>query len=599
MSFDIKRLREVDPAIVALGSHPGIIQSILDFDYLVGRAKPSVVAIVATGRSLERYAYGPVEIVIPVFNSPDVLPSSLQNKVNLALDVASGRRVQADMTSALEAFPNLVGGNVFAEGVPERHAIDLQKTAEKRDAWIAGPASVGVIVPGVVKLGAIGGIEADHMQASRLFAPGSVAVVSSSGGMVNEIIRSVATSGHAVSFAVAVGGERYPMLTPSDAFLAAEEDPNTKAIAYFGELGGEDEYQLAELLQSGKVTKPVLAYIAGSVAELFASPPQFGHAKAMAASKSESARAKADALRAAGAHACATYGEFINAIAALPADATIQGEIMSEPLERPEPGLFVNAISHDEGDDVKVLGQDPVKLANDNSFAKIVISMILGRMAKSESLEQFTDLTLKMLVDHGPYVSGAVNTMVTARAGRDLVSALASGLLTIGPRFGGAINQAAVTWFAAVNDHQKAADLVESMAAKKQYISGIGHRKYRTDKPDPRVKQLLDFSLALDRHPYSDFALSVEAETSAKKANLILNVDGAIAAVLLDLLQFSEGLDEAAIQGLLDAEAFNALFVLSRSVGFMAHYFDQRRHDEGLFRLEPKHITPISKGEED
>ena len=50
---------------------------------------------------------------------------------------------------------------------------------------------------------------------------------------------------------------------------------------------------------------------------------------------------------------------------------------------------------------------------------------------------------LQVTADHGPAVSGAHNTIVTARAGKDLVSALCSGLLTIGPRFGGALDKAA------------------------------------------------------------------------------------------------------------------------------------------------------------
>ena len=45
--------------------------------------------------------------------------------------------------------------------------------------------------------------------------------------------------------------------------------------------------------------------------------------------------------------------------------------------------------------------------------------------------------------DHGPAVSGAHNTIVAARAGKDLISSVASGMLTIGPRFGGAIDGAA------------------------------------------------------------------------------------------------------------------------------------------------------------
>ena len=45
--------------------------------------------------------------------------------------------------------------------------------------------------------------------------------------------------------------------------------------------------------------------------------------------------------------------------------------------------------------------------------------------------------------DHGPAVSGAHNAIVCARAGKDVVDSLASGLLTIGPRFGGALDGAA------------------------------------------------------------------------------------------------------------------------------------------------------------
>lgn len=52
-------------------------------------------------------------------------------------------------------------------------------------------------------------------------------------------------------------------------------------------------------------------------------------------------------------------------------------------------------------------------------------------------------ICVMLCADHGPCVSGAHNTIVTARAGKDLVSSLVSGLLTIGPRFGGAIDDAA------------------------------------------------------------------------------------------------------------------------------------------------------------
>ena len=590
--FDIAKLRTLEPSVICIGSHPGIIQSMLDFDFLAGKKHPSIVAIVAAGRTIERYYFGEREVVIPVFDSPAKLPESVRQQANLVLTVASGRRVLSNTKAAIVALPNLVGGSIFAEGVPERHAIELQRIASEHGVWLSGPASVGVIVPGVFKLSAIGGVEARHLQLSHLMEPGSIAVVSSSGGMVNELIRSVANSGHRVSFAVAVGGDRFPMLTPEAALLAAQADPATKAIAYFGELGGQDEYAVAELLKNGRVTKPVIAYIAGSVSDLFAEPPQFGHAKAMASTQSESARAKTEALQAVGVNATKTYGDFITAMSDLP-DKHDNQEINPTELKRSQPGLFVNGISRDVDNDVQVLGQDLLTFADDNSFAKIFISMILGKQTHSEQLEQFVDFAIRLLVDHGPYVSGAVNTMVTARAGRDLVSALTAGLLTVGPRFGGAINEAAAIWLDGVERNVVPADLVEEFAARKVYISGIGHRKYRADKPDPRVKRLLSYSEGLSQRTYTNFALGIEAETTAKKANLILNVDGAIAAVLLDLLIESEGLSKTEIEQFVAVEGFNALFVLSRSVGFMAHYFDQRRHDEGLFRLNPKDITSL------
>ena len=219
--------------------------------------------------------------------------------------------------------------------------------------------------------------------------------------------------------------------------------------------------------------------------------------------------------------------------------------------------------------------------------------MLLGRPLKSKVTEDFIDFILKLLVDHGPYVSGAVNTIVTARAGKDLVSSLAAGLLTVGPRFGGAINEAAAIWLRGVRDSSEPAALVESFAARKQYISGIGHRKYRSDHPDPRVSRIMAHAEALKERRFTSFARGVEQQTLAKKGNLILNVDGAIAACLLDILSEEEGYSLDGLQRLVDVEFFNGLFVLSRSVGFMAHYFDQRRIDEGLFRLSPDDVTRL------
>jgi succinyl-CoA synthetase alpha subunit len=132
--------------------------------------------------------------------------------------------------------------------------------------------------------------------------------------MTNEIIRVVATAGHGLSFALSFGGDRFPVLPPFEAFMAAQNDPQTTHIAYFGELGGEDEYLLTDLLKSGTISKQVICHIAGTAAAVSETPVQFGHAKALAGKKSETARAKRDVLKAAGAVVSETFSDFVRMI---------------------------------------------------------------------------------------------------------------------------------------------------------------------------------------------------------------------------------------------------------------------------------------------
>jgi citrate synthase len=257
--------------------------------------------------------------------------------------------------------------------------------------------------------------------------------------------------------------------------------------------------------------------------------------------------------------------------------------------------LFTSTISGEVNGAPTLLGRPLQTWVADSSLAQIVGSLFLGQPLKSKVTISCIDTILKLCVDHGPYVSGAVNTMITARAGRDMVSSVAAGLLTIGPRFGGATNDATAVWHTHLS--RKASEVVEEYAQKKLIIPGIGHRSYRVDKPDPRVTLITDFAAQLKTHPYLDFAQSVAAVTTKKKSNLILNVDGAIAAVMLDLLSQEEKVTSEELKSLIANEFFNAFFVFSRTAGFISHYLDQKRLGEGLFRMPENEIltSPTDK----
>lgn len=580
----IDQVRKGKTGILVIGNHPAIIQSILDFDYLCGASNPSVVACITGGRKAQKFFFGKDELLIPCFRGVDALPASLATRVSWMLNMQSGRRVFESTVAFFAKFPHALGGHLFAENVPEEHAAELIKRFTPT-YFLAGPSGVGLLVPGHLKLGAIGGIDPAQLEASKLATEGSLAVVSTSGGMTNELIRSVALAGQRLSFACAIGGDRFPVASLADVLLLVERDPQTKAVLYFGELGGVDEYEIAELLRKRKLTKRVVAYIAGVIDEAFDEHMQFGHAKALVARADESARAKRDALRETGAIAPDTFPEFLSELRKLPESGTRDKVIDTNIfMDRRKSILSTRRILDTDSIPTFVRGK---KLVNEGegSFSRVSLEALLGRKLASPVTAAFVDAVFRLLIDHGGQVSGAVNTMITARAGKDMVSSLAAGLLTIGPRFGGAVNASADAWLSAVSAGKKPSDFVEEETRAGRLVPGIGHRKYRVGLGDPRVAALADFATLLKKHTYFDFARSVESVTTGKNGTLILNVDGAIAALFLDILVEHEGYSSDELRELVGAEFFNALFIIPRTVGFLAHFLEQKQHDEGLFRL--------------
>lgn len=577
----IASIREQPGTILAVGSYAPGYQAILDFDKLCGRAEPSIVAIVAAGKKFEKFFWGKQEVLIPCYASIGEAKKAIP-EIDWLFNVASARRAYQATEEFFLQYPEAYGVHIFAEDIPEIEALQLYDRYTTAGKTIIGPAGVGLLVPGTLKLGVVGGVDWRQLKANHLEQKGSVAVLSASGGMINELITITAASGHGISFALCFGGDRFPATTPRDAFLAAEADPATKAIVYYGELGGTDEYELVTLIEEGKFTKPVVSYIAGVIGESFETPVQFGHAKALAGSRSETASAKRAAMASVGIKVAESIGDLTTLVAELPKDELVEN---TSDFSGRTASLFTSTISGETPDGYAFVGRSLQDWSAGGDIAAQMTAALLGRAAKSQMTVDLVRTIFLLSVDHGPQVSGALNTIITARAGKGVVDSLAAGLMTIGPRFGGAVSDAAREWFDGVSQGVNPADLVEHRAKAKQFIGGIGHKKYRLDLPDPRTEILAETANQLSVHPYFDFAKGVEAITTQKKGTLILNVDGHIAALMLDVLASEEGLTEGELDQLISADFFNALFVIPRTVGFIAHYLDQKRLDEGLFRL--------------
>jgi ATP-citrate lyase alpha-subunit len=357
-----------------------------------------------------------------------------------------------------------------------------------------------------------------------------------------------------------------------------------------------------EALKDGIIKKPLVIWVAGTAARILPKGLQFGHAGAMAGSDKETAEAKNEALRSAGAIVPDSYEDLDKKIRETFDKLKQEGKI--EPIDEFEPpkipldfkdavrlGLVrrptdvVVSISDDRGDvpTFATVGLDTI--IRENKSIGYVIGLLWFKRELPEFAQQFIEMVIKLTADHGPAVSGAHNAIITARAGKDLMSALASGVLTIGPRFGGAISDAAKYVRQALKDNMEPLKFVGYMKdVVKVNIPGIGHRIKSVQNPDVRVQLLKEFVFKnFEKHPHLDFALEVEKITTSKRNNLILNVDGCIGITFLDLLENLDFTQEE-IEDVIYSEALNGLFVLGRSIGMMGHVFDQKRQRAGLFR---------------
>jgi len=369
-----------------------------------------------------------------------------------------------------------------------------------------------------------------------------------------------------------------------------------------GEVGGIDEYAICEALKSGRIKKPLVAWCIGTCASIFPFEVQFGHAGALATGKMETALAKNEALKEAGALVPKNFFLFGDEIKSKYDELVSAGSLIPSPEpETPKipmdytwakklglvrkPAAFISSISDDRGEELKYNGTLISDVFAQDMGVGGVLSLLWFRRQLPAYATKFIEMILMVTADHGPAVSGAHNTIVCTRAGKDLVSSLVSGLLTIGPRFGGALDDAASVFTEGSDANVDAEQFVRDMRKANKLIMGIGHRIKSLTNPDKRVEIIKNYALEnfIDNSVLK-FALAVEQVTTKKKANLILNVDGCIAVCFVDMIRSCGAFSQDEGTELIRNGCLNGLFVLGRSIGFIGHHLDQKRLKQGLYR---------------
>ncbi|KAH6592709.1 hypothetical protein BASA61_004475 [Batrachochytrium salamandrivorans] len=559
------------------GMQPRAVQGMLDFDFMCKREQPSVACMIYPfgGHHVQKFYWGTKETLLPVYTSISEATQRFP-EVTIVINFASFRSVY-ESTQELLQFPNIKTIAIIAEGVPERRARQILWDAKEKGVLVIGPATVGGIKPGCFKIGNTGGMM-DNIVSSKLYRAGCVAYVSKSGGMSNELNNIISRATDGVYEGVAIGGDRYPGSTFIDHMLRYEADPNVKILVLLGELA---------------VLKNMTLHMPSKM---------FGHAGSFANSSMETAEFKNKALLAAGAVVPDTFENLPESLAkvyqSLLASRGVQPFVEPPVPKIPidyawaqelglirKPASFISTICDDRGQELLYAGMAISEVFKEEIGIGGVLSLLWFKRRLPPYAGKFIEMVLMLTADHGPAVSGAHNTIVTARAGKDLISSLVSGLLTIGERFGGALDGAAQLFSQAYDQGLSPQEFVDSMRKKHQLILGIGHKIKSRTNPDLRVSIVKEF--VRDHFPTCDilnYAIEVEKITTSKKDNLILNVDGAVGVAFVDVLRSCGAFSRDESEEYIRIGTLNGLFVLGRSIGFIGHYLDQKRLKQGLYR---------------
>jgi succinyl-CoA synthetase alpha subunit len=220
---------------------------------------------------------------IPVFDT--VADAASETGADASLVFVPARFAADAIFEAADAGVRLIV--CVTEGIPVMDMALVYNYLLGKPHVMIGPNCPGLISPGKANLGII---------PYEICIEGPVGLVSRSGTLTYQVMNELTQTGVGQSTCVGIGGD--PIIGSSfvDVLGRFEDDPETEAVILIGEIGGDDEERAARFIDD-RMTKPVVAYVAG-----FTAPPgkRMGHAGAIITGSKGTAQAKAEAFEAVG-----------------------------------------------------------------------------------------------------------------------------------------------------------------------------------------------------------------------------------------------------------------------------------------------------------
>ncbi len=242
---------------------------------------------------------------LPVFNTVREAVENL-GKIDVSVIFVPAPKVKEAAIEAIEAGIPLLA--LIADRVPLYDVLEICEIADEYGAKFVGPNTVGVMSPERAVLGMMGG---NAQTAKSWFHSGNVGIVSRSGGLSASTGYYICQTGIGISTICHIGGDAVVGLTMPEVVKMFEADSQTDLIVLIGEIGGIQEEQVAELVEEGEVTKPIVAYIGGRAAQ---SGTRYSHAGAIIEGGRGTWESKVKKLRSVGAEVVEQFGQIPNKV---------------------------------------------------------------------------------------------------------------------------------------------------------------------------------------------------------------------------------------------------------------------------------------------
>ncbi|MFQ3308506.1 MAG: citrate synthase [Candidatus Nanohaloarchaea archaeon] len=220
------------------------------------------------------------------------------------------------------------------------------------------------------------------------------------------------------------------------------------------------------------------------------------------------------------------------------------------------------------GEDAVIRGK-PLEEVMEMSFPDAIWVLLKGKEPTEEESEIFNTI-LSSSIDHGVGNPSTVSARTVQSGGNDMNTSVAAGVMALGDKHGGAIEEA----MELLQSEDTAETIVDNKLGAGEKIPGLGHKVYTGE--DPRASKILNKAEGLGlAGPSVDKMQEIREVFAERKVDLVMNVDGAIAAVMSDLEW--------------PPELGKGFFIIARTPGLVAHVHEEM--DEEDFRREKGEYT--------